>query len=307
MRGNITGTSPPNDVSAMYTMSASPTDPDVIIGNWGNYSRPRTCVVSTGGAGAFRRDSFFAANAQVGGAWPDSLRQSFVAWHPSNGNVCVTQTAWSNAKGAEGSWQSWVAREGAGTVFASNCASGNAGVFGIAPSNGNVLYAFNETKSNCYRSTDLGLNWALYVATPGLNGTQPDSFTIHPTDAGVIFWWQRGSGLKRFGHAGTAVSTHATDWAQLGVSRVRISRSNPNHIYLFTGVNGQEQVIRSVNGVAGPWVDISGNLPRTAALRTLEVDPHTGILFVTGTVGSYIFAPPGGHPTFDLWAARFSR
>ena len=305
-RGNVGVAAPPDHVSAMYTMRASPTNPDHLVGNWGSYMRPVTAVVSLDGARTWRRDSHFAANAEVASGWPDSLRQNFVAWHPSNGNIVVTQTAYSDDRGAAGSWTAWVDRE-TGNTFAQNCADGDAGVFGIAPSNGNVLYAFNNAMSQCYRSTDLGRNWALYTPTAGLpkSRRQPYSFAIHPTDAATIFWWTNGTGLRRFN--GTSLSTHAAAWAHLRVGKVRISPLNPNHIYLFTGEDGQEQVIRSVNGVAGPWEDISGNLPQTGALRTLEIDPHTGILFVTGTVGTYIFAPPGGHATFTAWATRFGR
>ena len=305
-RGNVGVADPPDHVSAMYTMRASPTNPDHLVGNWGSYMRPVTAVVSLDGARTWRRDSHFAANAEVASGWPDSLRQNFVAWHPSNGNIVVTQTAYSDNRGAAGSWTAWVDRE-TGNTFAQNCADGDAGVFGIAPSNGNVLYAFNNAMSQCYRSTDLGRNWALYTPTAGLpkSRRQPYSFAIHPTDAATIFWWTNGTGLRRFN--GTSLSTHAAAWAHLRVGKVRISPLNPNHIYLFTGEDGQEQVIRSVNGVAGPWEDISGNLPQTGALRTLEIDPHTGILFVTGTVGTYIFAPPGGHATFTAWATRFGR
>jgi hypothetical protein len=302
--GNVVsgGTS---DSHVMASVSVNPEDPDYLLMTNGYYTSPRTVLISKdGGRSASNsfRPSFFAANSGLG------IQQYWAEWHPSIGRFAFAQSGMSSDWGT--TWENWISRDRSGVFNASGPGStaAAAGVIGVSPSNGSVLWAINASGNTLYRTTDMGRNWTAIVNGTGLTvwGNIPISFCPDPLDADACYWWDAGVGLKRW-KAGRGVTVTAAELSSMRVDRIRVSPLDANHIYLMCRENGASMIYRSVTGPEGPWEDITGNLPRVISNRSIEIDPHTGIVFCVGTIGTRMFPPPGGHPRFNELAKRFGR
>lgn len=297
------------------SVSVNPERPNTVMMSRGLYN-PGDCrvVISTdfgATAGNSFRPSFFTANQ----------KENWCSWHPTIGRFGFSRSGRSDDWGV--SWQRWQDIDTSG-VFAGQGAAAthrNAGVFAVAPSNGSVLWASDGLGTKLLRTTNMGQTWALATAEfdcpPfGTNGYAP-SPCPHPTDDGAMFWWKKGEGLFRF-KQGVGVTNYSNIGAdpRLRVQRIRIDRNDPDIMYLLarntsyndiTTIPGAStvMVLRSVNGPAGPFEDVTAGLPRVISIRSIELDPHTGILYAVGTAGTYLLAPPYGSARFDVLADRF--
>ena len=245
--------------------------------------------------------SFFANNAQNTCEW-------YQAYDPADGKYAYSQSGFSSDYGL--TWMRWSDRE-IGNTFASQGAATNAGTFhkgviGHSHSDGAVLWAAGN--SSLLRSPDRGRTWSVAVPNAGLysdgkNG-QIVGFIPDPTDARKCYWWKQNSGLRMYEH-GVGVSNHYNNGipSYERIQRIRVDYSDPSIIYALSRnnyeimksnpeIDGMCRIWRSVNGPAGPFVDITANHPRSVAVRAIEIDPFHGILHCVGTPGTRFFAPP---------------
>ncbi len=206
---------------------------------------------------------------------------------PGYGNIIYSDHFRSTDNGS-----SWVDLRGK-----QNWPSGgyDAHVFWCSYTDHRVLYALNGSMNAVYRSDDRGETWAHYVdlgTSVSLNqGGQKDvAIDVSPLDHDKILWWNQGVGLQEF-DGKTKRTMLASERNRSAMWRCKYAFNYPGVFYMHCQDTGSATVWRtSDNGAT--FTALDKHLPRTGAVRSIVVCPHTDILYTVGTVGTRYFAPP---------------
>lgn len=250
------------------------------IGTSGDYTSNTAPVHRKTNNGSFQTNSLFI-NDQTGGM----PRYTFASYSPASngGDYIATNHYVSTDNGSN--WTNIQNQPGwpGGGYFAQVCL--------MSYQDAAVLYAVDNAMNGLWRSDNFGKSWSKYVAfgTSLSANAQPQALAIDPFDHDVVYWWVQGQGLIRYD--GNSKSVSFKDVSGIRVDRVRVSKLFPDVTYLWRRANGADGVWRSTDG--GKTVEnISHNMPRTQAVRSIEECPWTGIVFMVGTIGPRYFAPP---------------
>jgi hypothetical protein len=250
------------------------------IGTSGDYTSNTAPVHRKSAGGSFQTNSLFIKDTTGG-----IPRYTFAAYSPaSNGGDHIATNHYVSTNNGS-SWTDLRNQSGwpGGGYLAQVCL--------MSYQDASVLYAVNDAMNGLWRSNNFGKSWSKYVdlGTSLSANAQPDSLAIDPFDHNVVYWWAQGQGLVRYDGNSRSVSFKEVNGMR--TDRVRVSKLIPNLIYLWRRTNGADGVWRSTDG--GRTVEnISYNMPRTQAVRSIEECPWTGILFMVGTIGPRYIAPP---------------
>ncbi len=171
-------------------------------------------------------------------------------------------------------------------------------VVGVFDGNGDTVFGIDSNDDGAiYKSTDKGNTWGSASFANGADVLPFDAspvFTVHPTNANVIYTCRPGGDLSKC-DSGTWTPYNILAMTQIpggptgllnNISQIAIDPRNPQIIVVGTRGVGQPCVFRTTNG-GDDWEDITQNLPRLGA-KTLGINPTTGDLYVaTQSVGLY--------------------
>jgi Sortilin, neurotensin receptor 3, len=250
------------------------------IGTSGDYTSQTAPVHRKSAGGSFQTNALFIKDTTGG-----IPRYTFASYSPaSNGGSHIATNHYVSTDNGS-SWTNLANQSGwpGGGYFAQVCL--------MSYQDAAVIYAVNDAMTGLWRSSNFGKSWSKYVDF-GVSlsaNAQPQALAIDPFDHDVVYWWMQGQGLVRYDGSSKSVSFKEVSGMRL--DRVRVSKILPGVIYLWRRSNGGDGVWRSIDG--GKTVEnISYNMPRTQAVRSIEECPWTGILFMVGTIGPRYFAPP---------------
>lgn len=151
----------------------------------------------------------------------------------------------------------------------------------------NVAYA--RKGSQIWRTNNGGNSFFQYCDMGGAFAT---GFWVDPKDHDVVEWFHNTQGYRSFN--GSSYSTIDASVSSLhggAARRVRICPvSNTRYMLYYAMGSKRFGLLRSKNG--GQFTPIMRYLPRSEAIRSIDVCPHTGILYQLGTVGTRYFPPP---------------
>lgn len=296
-----------------------PLNTDRVITTGGFYTwNPASVVISTdfctNSANSFRPNWF----VNTFGA---KDRTAWAAWHGQELNTAYCQHGISfDAANKAGTWQTWVQRETSGNTYATEIGApalggdgdvyDKKGVWGRSEVNGNRLFACRDNK--LLETTNKGTSWRVITLTQGPSefGWHYYSLCPHPTDEKEVYWWDAGTGLRRWregatvGGGGTiSLGTGSTALKDLNVQVVCIDPVDPDVIYLMNREPSSRNspragIWRTTGGFNGTFTDISANLPDTVSNKSMTIRPD-GVLLVLGVVGGYMFGPPRANAFFD--------
>lgn len=273
--------------SAHYCISVSPQDSEKWVATVGYYSIGSVAM----------RDEEGWTFALTDDNWHHN---TWCKWHPTNQNVIYT-TKWRSIDGGE-TWQQYHELAGNNAPWSD---SDDAGVIGASPADGDVLFGMGSDGSSIYRSPDRGVTWSL-VTDLGFSirdrKAQSERWAPHESDSRRFYAYDSAGGLRSWGLGLDTISYGGGGMS--GVQRIRIDPRYPQVKYLFSRTNGAELTVRRTFDNGKTWENISRNLPRTGAMRSIEIDPHNGDVWAGGTVGRYIMPAPYDDPNTRYWKVR---
>ncbi|MCK4966654.1 hypothetical protein KAS50_06465, partial [bacterium] len=178
----------------------------------------------------------------------------------------------------------------------------HARLFGMSPSNPDIIYAFGWEKllrvvNKVYRSDDRGKNWKLYTQIDGNLagfGSRGFAFEVHPKNPDIIYTLDGNGDIAVYDgqlwkSLGVLKSANAEEFKPY-VGSIAIDSNFPNIIYAKLRGSGIDHMWRSIDG-GKTWRNISYNLPRMGG-SGININPHTGELFNAALFGTWIFPPP---------------
>ena len=186
-------------------------------------------------------------------------------------------------------------------------------IYGMCPSDSDVLYAMDSDGRNIYRSNDGGDMWNLYVGKSWLayaSGATNSYDLVFDLDVGncdAFYTLYQGGDLGYY---------DGSSWTQLGlldeirsnpdnvnlvnlhskvaypaISSVIVDPNDNSVVYVTMAHSGISAIYRSVDS-GQTWEDISYNLPRQGYASALSINPHSGEVFVSGCSGTWVLPAP---------------
>ncbi|MEL7304196.1 MAG: hypothetical protein AAGJ56_00070 [Myxococcota bacterium] len=276
--------------AGQYSGGISKTDPQRILSCFGYYSGEASTTVSQ----------------NDGREWQWTLKSkdnyhhcTFADWHDDVNGLAYTDK-WRSTDGGK-TWSAYWQLSGA-SGFPGN-ATNDGKVIGKSFSDNDIVWAMNHAGDVIHRSTDRGKTWKKWhKLSRSIKGNRKaNTFYPHPTNSKGFYYFagaSRGAvyvdGQTRNGSGDFVEQALGPDGFD-GVDRIRVDPRYPEIIYVFAGNSGQAMVYRSIDS-GSSWENISFNLPRTAANRSLEVHPLTGDVVVGGTAGTRWLKAPYEDP-----------
>lgn len=265
------------------------------IGTAGDYTTDTTPVHRNGGSNFATRNLFINDRVQTGtdqnGNPIMKPRYTFASYSPAagGGNFIATNHYVSTDNGD--TWVDVRQRSGwpSGGYYSQICA--------MSSTSPGTLYAINASGAGVFsQSTNYGQSWGNTHNTGNgnLTGVGPKGFCLDPNDGDIMYYWGgSGVGLCRYNFRTdsrtTGLMPEIRGYSRM--DRIRLDKVNPGVIYVWNRNNGDEQVWRSINGGVSS-VNITGRLCRSQGNRSIEICPHTGILWKVGTSGAMWIEPP---------------
>ncbi|WP_424934680.1 WD40/YVTN/BNR-like repeat-containing protein [Amaricoccus macauensis] len=171
----------------------------------------------------------------------------------------------------------------------------DAHVFACSHTDHRVLYALNGNMNAVHRSDDQGESWYHYVdlgTNISLNqgGQKEVAIDVSPLDHDKILWWNKGVGLQEY-DGKTKRTMLVSERGRSEMWRCKYSFNYPGVFYMQCQGTGTATVWRTTDD-GESFTELDKHLPKTGAVRSIEVCPHTDILYTVGTVGTRYFAPP---------------
>lgn len=244
-------------------------------------------VVSLGGDYGPASQIFSSSNWGVSytGHGPTSptgsyTKSCFLDWHQTNTNFVFTDKYRSSDKGA--TWEGYWDIDNASNPFPGN-ATNSGRVVGMCRGNCDVLWALGTDNRTVYRSPDRGVNWFSWYTLPSSVGNDHFlGFYPHPTnDQGFLCYFNNA--VQYITGQNTKVQLGGTlPWSS--ADSIRCLHADPNVIYVMKATNGGPCVY-ATDDAGATWVDWTDNIPRTAAMRVLDIIQTTGDVIVGGTKG----------------------
>lgn len=171
----------------------------------------------------------------------------------------------------------------------------DAHVFACSYTDPKVLYALNGKMDAVYRSDNQGESWYHYVnlgtsVSLAQGHNKAVAIDVSPLDHNKILWWNRGVGLQEYdGKTKRTMLTNPKNWDQMW--RCKYSHNYPGLFYVQCQLTGDGTIWRTVDNGAS-FTEINKHLPRSGAIRSIVICPHTDILYSVGTIGTRYFPPP---------------
>ncbi|SFZ93605.1 Por secretion system C-terminal sorting domain-containing protein [Flaviramulus basaltis] len=178
----------------------------------------------------------------------------------------------------------------------------NTTICGMAPSNGDIIYALDNlgASRNVYRSLDKGETWTPVIINNAWKLNVPSGarnylFVVHPTNPD-IFYTNSATGTITEWNLSTDTDKDIAPIeaaAEVGfyVNRFTIDPRYPNIMYMLNQrVNTGNKLFISQDA-GDTWTNISDGFPNTFH-NGLAVSPITGEVFLAGPNGSRVLLPP---------------